>query len=245
MPTPSIQDAKPDCPAGGDWYVCTTGTQFLGCCADNPCQDGCSAGDLRPASYNTTYTGKFSDQQCDAGLFYTCADTTPPFLGCCESNPCVIGNCPQSDLAGAFLSSNPAEAGDFTASLSTTSATSTARASTITSSIIPTSAPGHPHLSIGVIVGIVVGSVVVFLGLAALLMVVCQRRSKTHDGVGTAPQRFTPHTIMAPNFGDSSNSLCISPLYMHAPTNASFQGHTLVHQHSTPTDNRTYLRGHS
>jgi hypothetical protein len=208
MPSPSIQDSNPFCPSGGNWYVCTSGTRFLGCCTSDPCQNGCADDNLRAASYNTSYTGTFADQQCDAGRFYTCAETNPPFLGCCKSNPCVIGHCQQSDLASAFLSSDPVEAANFTASLSTSSATPTATASIIMNTTIPQITPqhvtpSHGHLSIGAIIGIALGSFVLFLALAAILVALCQRRSNPRTEEDTAPFHHGFHTNMAHNFNDS------------------------------------------
>jgi hypothetical protein len=118
-----INEIAPFCPSGGYYYVCPSGSKFFGCCQthseDDVCQNGCSAGNLKPLSYNSSYAGRFSDQQCTAGKYYTCAKTSPPFLGCCKSNPCQQSGCPVDDLAAAFLSNNPAEAADFLSSTAT------------------------------------------------------------------------------------------------------------------------------
>jgi hypothetical protein len=205
MPSPSIQDAKPYCPVGGNWYTCTSGTYFIGCCASDPCHDGCPSGNLRAASYNTTYDGTFADQQCSAGEFYRCAKTNPPFLGCCKSNPCVIGKCQQSDLASAFLSSNPVEAADFTATLSASSLTITPTGSATATTIPISSASNHSRLSIGATIGIGAGGFVVVLALAAVLVVLCQRRSRSRKEDGNR-QDFGVHSSNERGFNGSTNT---------------------------------------
>lgn len=46
--------------------------------------------------------------------FYTCEATTrDAFFGCCTINPCANNGCPRANLAGAYLSGNPAEAADM------------------------------------------------------------------------------------------------------------------------------------
>ena len=106
---------QPSCPSGGIFYACTSGTNFVGCCTStSACASGCSDGSLQPASFNPSYYGQFQDQECPAGSqWYTCAATTPPFMGCCKSNPCSGGGCPLGDVTAGFLSSNPKVAADF------------------------------------------------------------------------------------------------------------------------------------
>lgn len=208
MPSPSVQDAKPSCPKGGEWFVCTTGSRFVGCCTDtkDPCDGGCPSGSLRPASYNTTYEGDFADQKCSAGsLFYTCAKTNPPFLGCCKSNPCTSksGNCPLNDLGAALLSDNATAAADFTATLlppiatTTASMTSSTMATSSSSTTPSTSAVSsdvhHIRLSTGGVVGVAVGGVVLSLAIAALASVLWQWWSNRHrprPASGTAVPYF-------------------------------------------------------
>lgn len=156
----------PSCPSGGSWYVCNTPglTRFVGCCKNDPCQsiNGCSIGNLRPASFDAAQYGKFPDQGCDEGLPYSCAYTSPPFLGCCKSNtglskngtgisrnstelsrnstglsPCAHGSCPTENLVGMKLSGDPLKAAVF---LGTTVSSSTSLSSSATSSSSSTSA---------------------------------------------------------------------------------------------------------
>lgn len=56
-------------------------------------------------AYDTTQHGKFPDASCGAGSnFYTC-NAGPTFWGCCKSNPCGTGICPENDLTGALVGS--------------------------------------------------------------------------------------------------------------------------------------------
>jgi hypothetical protein len=196
MPSHSVQDGNPSCPKGGQWFVCTTGSRFIGCCdiGKDPCHDGCPSASLRPASYDTNYDGRFADQRCSAGsLFYTCAKTNPPFLGCCKSNPCTSssGGCPVNDLGAAFLSDNSTAAADFTATLlpaittTTASSASTSTAissSTASASAFATASATHQfHLSTGGIVGIAIGGLLLLLTLAALLSVLWQWWSNNYQ----------------------------------------------------------------
>jgi hypothetical protein len=134
MATPSMS-----CPSGGDFYACSSGSMFVGCCLTNPCATGCFQGQLEAASFEASQYGDFSDQQCSAGKFYTCIYTNEnnaTFWGCCQSNACSAGSCPSSDLAGAFLSNNPSEAEPYLSLNSSWVATATL--SSATSSISAT-----------------------------------------------------------------------------------------------------------
>ncbi|KAH7078201.1 hypothetical protein FB567DRAFT_129426 [Paraphoma chrysanthemicola] len=98
-----LPDFGPTCPSGGQWWACSTGTYFVGCCARNPCSITCPQGDLYPAGFDPAYHAKFPDAECGSGVsFYTCiAGNT--FLGCCKSNPCSASGCPRSDVSPTFL----------------------------------------------------------------------------------------------------------------------------------------------
>ena len=130
----SRQSFSPSCPSGGNWYACASGSNFVGCCASEPCSNGCSAGNLAPASFDPNYYGKFPDQQCPKGSnWYSCQQTSPPFLGCCKSNACDAG-CPSGDLTAAFLDSNPKVAAPFLPSGAASSASAVASLSSSTPS---------------------------------------------------------------------------------------------------------------
>ncbi|MCJ1401098.1 hypothetical protein MMC11_004310 [Xylographa trunciseda] len=143
----------PSCPSGGSWYACNSGTLFVGCCVavNDPCQLGCPDGGLEPASFDPTYYGEFPDQECPIGSeWYTCAYTSPPFMGCCKTGPCKAG-CPTGDLTAGFLSSNPAIAAAFenvngTSSASTSTSSSLPTTSTVISSTVGSLLP-NPSMS--------------------------------------------------------------------------------------------------
>jgi hypothetical protein len=198
---------SPSCPLGGQWYVCnsaTSSSKFVGCCTSDPCSAsarGCTAGALRPASFNSSAYGTFADQECSAGLFYTCAFTKPPFLGCCKSNPCSAGGCPTDDLAGAFLSGDPGKAEDFlglNASRSSSSAagTGTAVANDMGQRMDHTG--DGTGLSVGAIVGLTVGSVLVLLLLIAASMFICGRQSERKQ----EPHRQKTLDVLARDLAD-------------------------------------------
>lgn len=114
------------CPRGGDWYICQgTKVEFVGCCTINPCSDGsgsCPEGRLRPASFSSSKYSKIPALACDDSqirknvpepFWYTCAAINPPFLGCCYSNPCAAGSCPDVNLTAARLTDEPQIRADF------------------------------------------------------------------------------------------------------------------------------------
>lgn len=184
---------KPYCPTDGAiFYVCGNYTgNFIGCCTSNPCSsaNGCPSGNLKPASFDAAYYGDFHDQECSAGLFYTCNNTKPPFLGCCKSNPCSQG-CPSDSLAAVFLSGNPVDAADFlppSGSSSSTASTSpsTSTASTNISSQIPAS--HSSGLSAGAIPGIVIGGVGGIAIIAGFILL-CRRVSRLRE-IRESPQK--------------------------------------------------------
>lgn len=135
----------PSCPSGGKFYACNQGSNFVGCCNVEPCGQGCADGSLEPASFNIAFHGQFPDQQCPRGSrWYTCTATTPPFMGCCKSNPCAQHGCPVGDLTAGFLDSNPNNAAPF---LSSASSSSQITSSSSTSSVIHSSASASTNVA--------------------------------------------------------------------------------------------------
>ncbi|PSR81732.1 hypothetical protein BD289DRAFT_32640 [Coniella lustricola] len=175
----SVSSLGLTCPDGGHFYVCQGNTtQFLGCCAVDPCAAGtgsCPQASLRNTSYTSDDYESIPAQACVASssssssssslpLWYTCADTTPPFLGCCEGeNPCVTGGCGgrNGTLTAARLSDNVTDALPFM---------------TVTSS----SGQGDKMvmLSTRATVGIAVGSALGALALGVILFLVYRRRER-------------------------------------------------------------------
>ena len=108
------------------FYSCDYGSRFLGCCANTSpnevCANGCSSGsDLEVAAFESMYYENISPQSCDStdgdeeAEWYTCLITSPPFLGCCTSNPCTQDGCPSNDLVAARLSTNETSKESFSA----------------------------------------------------------------------------------------------------------------------------------
>jgi hypothetical protein len=217
MPSTNVSQTLffgPSCLDGGSWYVCnnTTASNFVGCCEGDhsPClnQDGytgCLVGNVRPASFNASFAGKFQSQECEAGgTFYACPHTSPPFLGCCTLDPCSFGSCPLDYLRAAALA-NGTQANDFLGIMSTTSsasassstsssltssstslaATSSTLTSTSTSSAssnatassVPSNGGTHNKLKAGGIAGVVIGALAL-VGILSVLAFLWRRREQ-------------------------------------------------------------------
>lgn len=166
------------CPSGGKFYVCDTATiRFLGCCTSDPCSDGsgeCPTANLRTSSFSSDHYDDISAQNCvgaDAATSWFTCKASPPFLGCCKSDPCAAGSCAQANLIAAQLSDDQSKAQVFIGS-ATTTATATGSA-TATSS--PSSSQSGTNLSTGAIAGIAVGAASVVLILLAFLAYKCCR----------------------------------------------------------------------
>ena len=180
------QDFRPSCPSGGTWYACGSGSNFVGCCNSFPCDLGCPDGNLEPASFDPAFYGQFPDQDCPTGsTWHTCAATTPPFMGCCKSDPCTDG-CPQGDITAGFLSSNKEIAAAFNPSggvsaISTSSPKQTATSGPSLASAVPAPrvATNTPATSshIGAIVGGAVGGIIVVALVVVFLMFYYQKKT--------------------------------------------------------------------
>ena len=181
-PNHKRQVFDPSCPSGGNWYSCGYGSNFVGCCKSQPCDNDCPAGNLEPASFNINYYGQFPDQQCPKGSqWYTCAHTKPAFMGCCKSNPCQQNGCPTGDLTPGFLSSNPAVAASFSPSGgSSTVASSTSSHSSSTSTQSPTAVTAASKSApVGAIAGGAAGGVAALAIIIALLIYYCRHAAKS------------------------------------------------------------------
>lgn len=141
---------SPSCPSGGTWYACSTDSpsQFVGCCAgtSDPCKSSCSAGNLRPASFDSAYYRYLPDVSCPSTSSpYTCPFSSPyPFFGCCKTDPCSSDTvCARSDLDAASLPSESSLAAAFSPSstYSTSTPTSTSSSSSHSSSSSATASP--------------------------------------------------------------------------------------------------------
>ena len=175
------RELKGNCPAGGAWYACTNGAQFLGCCRSDACAAGggsCPTSDLAAAGLGDIPYGRVGDQQCPGPKqFYTCVGP-PSFFGCCASNPCGRG-CPRGDLLPASLNHGdqtflPGGAASTTSAAASATATASAAAATSTSAA-PVASSGP---SAGAIAGGVVGGVAALLAILGLLFFVYRRGKK-------------------------------------------------------------------
>ncbi|CAM1503290.1 Fc.00g080660.m01.CDS01 [Cosmosporella sp. VM-42] len=139
MPDP-IKDFGLKCPKGGNFYICDEKpNRFIGCCSIDPCKtdDGrCPKTNLRAATFDAGSWDIIPEQACILDQlpnvnWYTCNGTSPPFIGCCGTNPCSAG-CSTKDLRGARLSSDTEKAQAF---LGYSTITTSSVASSTTSAI--------------------------------------------------------------------------------------------------------------
>ncbi|KAI8626055.1 hypothetical protein F5Y19DRAFT_478887 [Xylariaceae sp. FL1651] len=191
------------CPSGGSFYICQDSkVRFLGCCDVNPCGEDegeCPSSAIHPGSFDANKYYEIPAESCASSLkpasWYTCQ--RPTFLGCCLSNPCNNkGICPDDDLVGARLDDDLKKASVFlTATSASTSNSSTYTTSTDptngntltpTPTATPTSTPspppapaihGNSGVSIGGVVGGVLGSLAV-LGLIAFIFFRYRKRNR-------------------------------------------------------------------
>jgi hypothetical protein len=157
------------CPAGGTFWLCpNTLSNFIGCCKSNgPCDSGCSASELQPTAVTASLVGTLPDQQCPSGAqFYQCANTSPPFWGCCKSDPCQQNGCPTQDLSPAIISSQQSQ-WQIYAPPNTTMPTSTPS---------PVGSKNTHGISVGIIVGAAAGGVVAIILFFALIYFWAKRR---------------------------------------------------------------------
>lgn len=109
------------CPDKGSFYVCDDKpTKFIGCCTVDPCKTttgDCPDGNLTAASFHPNSYQRIEGQDCVSGdpkvQWFSCAETSPPFLGCCSGNPCTDGGCKGSNLSAAVLNPDDSKAAAF------------------------------------------------------------------------------------------------------------------------------------
>ena len=188
------------CPLNVTFYACDFGERFLGCCVnDSPaytCTHGCLQEDLLPASFEKENYDDITRAACTSGDWWSCANTTPPFLGCCLSDPC-LGGCPPSDLRAAIFSPNQTDNPLYSAIPDTPAAASSAPIAALPTPVHTTGAthsattsppPTHKN-AIGRIVGGVIGGIVImagiFLGVVLLYRRLRSQRHKGSDSPGT------------------------------------------------------------
>lgn len=188
---------EPYCPFGGSWYACGNGAKFTGCCGEDPCNDnGCSAGQLYAASFQASNYGLFPDQECGAGLWYTCVwenQTVDTFMGCCQSNPCSNKGCPVDSLAAGYLSSNPTIAQQFDPfpplPTAVSSATTTSSTASNTSAAASSSQRQSSSSPVAIIAGSVAGGAVFILAVILIAWRIAWR-SRRKRAAATASSRY-------------------------------------------------------
>ncbi|KAG8161252.1 hypothetical protein KVR01_009516 [Diaporthe batatas] len=205
--TSAMADFGLSCPQGGTFYSCSEATHhFIGCCTENPCIDGtgyCPQTSLRYTSYNKDSYRSILPQSCVApyneSTWYTCSEIDSPFMGCCSSNPCADGGCPQKDLLAAQVSDIEENAAPFMASASSSGG----------------------GLSKGAIAGIAVGCAAAVLIVVGILFLLYRRREKRRrDELASKAQpnaEATPGVYMPSPYQDSMGSPATFPVSPYSP----------------------------
>lgn len=199
------------CPLNVTFYACDFGKRFLGCCENSSpadtCTNGCPQEDLLPASFEKEYFDYITRAACTRGIWWSCANTSPPFLGCCLSNPC-LGGCPPGDLTAAIFSQNQTNNPLYSAipdasniaSSSTSTSTSSAPDRTRGAAHSATTSPSPIHKnSTREIVGVVLGGTVA-VGLISIGVLLLYRHLKSQgykgsDSGGTNVKRGIKGTL--------------------------------------------------
>jgi hypothetical protein len=212
------------CPVGGEWWTCTDANYptFIGCCSSDPCSGSlCSGSDLYPMGFGsiTTPAPDYPNHSCPyGGLWYTCADNTTPFQGCCNSNPCNGVGCPASDLrpagvhtvllVGGTTFTVPASMATGSQATSSASASSSTSTSTITgtptsvttATALPAVAAKSSHT--GAIAGGATAGGVLILALLVLILYFCGLRRKRQASLS----EISPSMITSTGNASASNA---------------------------------------
>ncbi|KAF3050988.1 hypothetical protein E8E11_011013 [Didymella keratinophila] len=185
MADPTYRAAQPGeffCPAGGKWYMCETGTKFVGCCMADPCTNGCHGDSLRPAGRSTALDSQSPGGSCGGQTpFWTC-EQAPTFWGCCNEDPCMNNStCPEGKLEPTYWD-RPDQYEyfkDLNILLSSTAPRST-------SSALPSSGSGGGGSSNrSAVIGGAVGGTLGCLSIVGLVVFLLWRRK--HAARGTDP----------------------------------------------------------
>lgn len=185
------QDFAPSCPSGGTWWSCGYGTFFVGCCARDPCDITCAQGNLYAGAFDPASYGKFPDATCGTGSkFYTCT-AGKTFWGCCKTNACSQGGCPDGDLEPAILnrddlrSAYHATGGSTMTSAtrtSTSSATSASRTVDSQTTSATASAVPKDKAPVAAIAGGAAGGAFALAVIITLLVYYCCHAKKSRRG---------------------------------------------------------------
>ncbi|KAF2132244.1 hypothetical protein P153DRAFT_429415 [Dothidotthia symphoricarpi CBS 119687] len=230
------QNFSPSCPSGGTWWACGYGTYFVGCCARDPCDITCAQGNLYPGAFDPAAYGTFADATCGTGSkFYTCSAGLT-FWGCCKTNACSQGSCPDGDLEPAVLNREDLRSayhatGGSTVTTSTTSRTALATGTTTSThaDVTSTSSPSPSASTAGIggslenkppvaaIAGGAAGGAFVLAVIVGLLIYyVCLAKKSRKNHQETVERRLSgPGPITIPNMNHGNASFGV-----HSPHDA-------------------------
>ncbi|OJJ61032.1 hypothetical protein ASPSYDRAFT_87592 [Aspergillus sydowii CBS 593.65] len=193
---PSCESGSPNChftcPFGGSWHVCRDPPYFVGCCSSDPCTNttasACPLENLYAAVFEPVLFDKLGPSNCvdhSAENWFTCNYTFQPFIGCCETNPCVENTgCPFGNVLPAAWS--PTRTSMYDMFMDASENITKPKTETETS---------VSGLSAGAIAGITIGG---FAGLAILLLGVflalrSRRRRQAGHTAGEEEKPFLGH----------------------------------------------------
>lgn len=247
------------------FYACDFGERFLGCCENgspaSTCTNGCPQEDLLPASFEKVYYDYVTRAACTRGDWWSCANISPPFLGCCLSNPC-LGGCPPSDLTAAIFSLNqtdnplysaiphaPAAASSTTSSSTSTAASSTpVRTTGAAHSAITNPSPIQKNSTrrvVGDVVGAVLAVGVIFIGVLLLYRRLKSQAYKGSDSTGTNGKGSIKGILLnSLTIAASSGNLHLTATVPESPTvsKASRQENEASHEFPTIANPREEAR---
>jgi hypothetical protein len=203
------------CPVGGAWWKCedVNYPTFIGCCSSNPCSGSmCPEKDLSPMGFGpiTTPTPDYPNHSCPyGGLWYTCADNSVPFQGCCDSNPCNGVGCPVSDLRAAGVHTVVTPDGTFTVAASVATTSPTGTTSSPGSTLSPSQRESNSSNTAAIAGGAAAAAVVLTLVIGLVACCLIRRRrirasEQTSLQQGLAPQESKP--FYKDPFGASKSS---------------------------------------
>ncbi|KAF2799746.1 hypothetical protein K505DRAFT_370787 [Melanomma pulvis-pyrius CBS 109.77] len=221
------------CPSGGEWYACGEGSKsnFVGCCATDPCSTGCSQGNIKPTSFDVGLNITYPDASCGtASDFYTCNSGTKTFWGCCKSNPCQQEQtCPTGDLVPAFMERKE----QFIAYAGVSNTTSPSATTTGAANASPTGKPASTH-TVAIIAGAVAGGLGIAAIIAVLIFFLCRRKNRKNkeNSFESGPSETTPmtekHDYRASTHTEAP-PLYTSPNPNSYPPSPSFRPHYEAH----------------
>ncbi|TQV92741.1 hypothetical protein V2A60_009206 [Cordyceps javanica] len=235
------------CVGNGDFYATYNASAFLGCCAVDPSTTDnglCPDDKILSMTFDAGAYDKIERQECQIRfmLWYSCSVTSPPYLGCCNRNPCHNGGvCPLADRKGgarlsdnqkyaySFLEGVPSILGTTSSSAATTASATTTLPGTSTATSTPSasasaseSAPeqsgggGQHGVQPGVVAAIAIGAAIGALAVALLVFWwVRRRRATVQQGATDVSREFSPDTKRA-----TASSTAAAPWLYHGVPSA-------------------------